>query len=36
MKACIDVPPEAKQKMLLSAETMEGLTITGMHIHVVL
>ena len=28
MNACVDVP-DAKQKLLLSTETMEGLQITG-------
>ena len=30
VNARADVPSEAKQTMLLSAETMEGLRITGM------
>ena len=29
MNACTDVPKEAKQTLLLGAETMEGLRITG-------
>ena len=31
MNARGDVPDDAKQTLLLSAETMEGLRITGMH-----
>ena len=29
MHVRVDVPDDAKQKLLLSAETMEGLRITG-------
>ena len=33
MNARDDVPDDAKQTLLLSAETMEGLRITGTYTH---
>ena len=32
VNTCTDVPQEQKKKLLLSAETIEGLRITGMQI----